>query len=105
MTRRSRHGSSSFDGCTRTGTGSPSRTGWQPTGNPVPSLSAIYRAVVRAGLLVPHGLRKKCVIYKRWERGRPMEIWQCTGLQLGGADRTSLGDLSARVRASFSRQA
>jgi transposase InsO family protein len=44
--------------------------------DPLPSPSSIYRALVRSGVLVPHAPRKKLVTYKRWERGRPMELWQ-----------------------------
>lgn len=44
--------------------------------SPLPSPSAIYRALVRSGAIVPHAPRKKLVTYKRWERGRPMELWQ-----------------------------
>src|ERR1019366_1020245 len=41
-----------------------------------PSHMAIYRALVRSGL-VQKGERKKVLrTYKRWERGRPMELWQ-----------------------------
>jgi transposase InsO family protein len=43
---------------------------------PVPSLSGIYRALVRHGLVEPGGRRKVLPNYKRWERGRPMELWQ-----------------------------
>jgi len=41
-----------------------------------PSLSAIYRALVRHRLIEPPSRRKKLPTYKRWERGRPMELWQ-----------------------------
>ena len=43
---------------------------------PVPSLMGIYRALVRHGLIEPKATRKRLVTYKRWERGRPMELWQ-----------------------------
>lgn len=43
---------------------------------PLPSISGIYRALVRHGLIEPKATRKKLVTYKRWERGRPMELWQ-----------------------------
>lgn len=43
--------------------------------DPAPSRSAIYRALVRRGLIEPrHRRRRKD--YRRWERGRPMELWQ-----------------------------
>ncbi len=41
-----------------------------------PSHMAIYRALVRAGLVVKGERRKVLRTYKRWERGRPMELWQ-----------------------------
>jgi transposase InsO family protein len=37
---------------------------------------AIYRALLRHGLIEPKANRKKLVTYKRWERGRAMELWQ-----------------------------
>ncbi len=43
---------------------------------PLPSLSAIYRALVRSGLIEERAKRKKLPTYKRWERGRAMELWQ-----------------------------
>jgi transposase InsO family protein len=42
----------------------------------LPSHMAIYRALVRHGLIEPKAARKKLPEYKRWERGRPMELWQ-----------------------------
>ena len=44
--------------------------------DPVPSVSGVYRALVRAGLIVAKAQRKRLPAYKRWERGRPMELWQ-----------------------------
>ncbi len=43
---------------------------------PLPSLSSIYRALVRHHLIEPKAKRKRLPTYKRWERGRPMELWQ-----------------------------
>jgi transposase InsO family protein len=43
---------------------------------PLPSVSGIYRALVRHGLIEPKATRKRLPTYKRWERGRPMELWQ-----------------------------
>jgi transposase InsO family protein len=37
---------------------------------------AVYRALVRHGLIEPGAPRKKVPTYKRWERGRAMELWQ-----------------------------
>jgi transposase InsO family protein len=42
----------------------------------VPSQSAIYRALARNGLLIPGARRRKKADYRRWERARPMELWQ-----------------------------
>ncbi len=42
----------------------------------LPSHMAIYRALVRHGLVEPKAKRKRLATYKRWERGRPMELWQ-----------------------------
>jgi transposase InsO family protein len=44
--------------------------------DPLPSTMAIYRALVRHGLIVPGARRRRLASYKRWERGRPMELWQ-----------------------------
>jgi transposase InsO family protein len=44
--------------------------------DPVPSHMGIWRALVRHGLIEPHARRKRLVNYRRWERGRPMELWQ-----------------------------
>jgi transposase InsO family protein len=43
---------------------------------PLPSLSSIYRALRRSGLIQEQARRKKLPTYKRWERGKPMELWQ-----------------------------
>jgi transposase InsO family protein len=40
------------------------------------SESAIYRALARNGLLIPGARRRKKSDYRRWERARPMELWQ-----------------------------
>ncbi len=59
--------------------------GWGPrrilyelgrAGGPVPSRSAIYRCLVRAGLIEPQARRRRDEHWKRWERGEPMELWQ-----------------------------
>lgn len=43
---------------------------------PPPSESAVYRSLVRHGLIEPKSRRRRLVNYRRWERGRPMELWQ-----------------------------
>lgn len=40
------------------------------------SESAVYRCLVRAGLVEPDQRRRRRRLWKRWERGRPMELWQ-----------------------------
>ena len=42
----------------------------------VPSTMGIWRALVRHGLIEPGARRKVLPTYKRWERARPMELWQ-----------------------------
>ena len=44
--------------------------------SPLPSESSVYRALRRSGLIEEKSRRKKMPDYKRWERGRPMELWQ-----------------------------
>ena len=44
--------------------------------NPAPSRSAIYRALVRHGLIESHKRRRNPGDYRRWERSRSMELWQ-----------------------------
>ncbi len=43
---------------------------------PVPSESAVYRALVRAGMIDPADRDRRSRKWKRWERGAPMELWQ-----------------------------
>jgi transposase len=43
---------------------------------PVPSESAVYRALVRAGMIDPAVRDRRARKWKRWERGVPMELWQ-----------------------------
>jgi transposase len=44
--------------------------------SPLPSRSAVYRALVRHRLIEPTKRRRQRGDYKRWERSRPMELWQ-----------------------------
>jgi transposase InsO family protein len=50
---------------------------------PVPSRSAIYRTLVRHQLIEPVARRRRRADYRRWERDRPMELWQLD--VMGGA--------------------
>jgi transposase InsO family protein len=43
---------------------------------PVPGRSGIYRAQVRHGRIDPEKRKRRRADYRRWERGRPMELWQ-----------------------------
>jgi transposase InsO family protein len=40
------------------------------------SKSAVYRCLLRAGLVEPDGRRRRRREWKRWERGVPNELWQ-----------------------------
>jgi transposase InsO family protein len=44
--------------------------------DPPPGLSSIYRALVRNGLIQPKARRRRKADYRRWERARPMQLWQ-----------------------------
>jgi transposase InsO family protein len=53
---------------------------------PVPGRSSVYRALVRNGLLDPAKRKRKRADFRRWERGRAMELWQMDvmgGVHLG----------------------
>ena len=55
------------------------RIGYQLTRDgigPVPGRTSIYRALVRNGLVVPGQRKRRRSDYRRWERARPMELWQ-----------------------------
>jgi transposase InsO family protein len=43
---------------------------------PLPSGSAIYRCLLRAGVIDPVRRYRRKEAWKRWERARPMELWQ-----------------------------
>jgi len=48
------------------------REGWDR----VPSRAAVSRALVRLGLVSSRRARQRRREYRRWERARPMELWQ-----------------------------
>jgi transposase InsO family protein len=57
----------------------PSRIVWQLERDgvePLPGRSSVYRALVRYGLIAPKQRRRRREDYRRWERGRAMELWQ-----------------------------
>ena len=57
----------------------PSRIRWELERAgvaPLPGRSAVYRALLRHGLIVPGKRKRRREDYRRWERGRAMELWQ-----------------------------
>ena len=44
--------------------------------DPLPSESAVYRCLVRAGVVEQARRHPRRETWKRWERSRPMELWQ-----------------------------
>jgi transposase InsO family protein len=44
--------------------------------DPVPSESAVYRCLVRAGVIAPVRRHARAEHWRRWERGGPNELWQ-----------------------------
>jgi hypothetical protein len=44
--------------------------------DPLPGLTSIYRALVCNGLIEPKARRRPKAAWRRWERARPMELWQ-----------------------------
>src|SRR5512132_1906761 len=43
---------------------------------PVPGRTRIYREMLRSGLVASGQRRRRRADYRRWERARPMELWQ-----------------------------
>ena len=43
---------------------------------PLPSPAGAYRALIRAGMIDPADRDRRSRKWKRWERSRPMELWQ-----------------------------
>jgi transposase InsO family protein len=57
----------------------PSRIVWQlerEGRGPLPGRSSVYRALVRHGLVEAKKRKRRREDYRRWERGRAMELWQ-----------------------------
>ena len=57
----------------------PSRIGWELERAgvvPLPGRSAVYRALVRDGLVAARKRRRRREDYRRWERPRAMDLWQ-----------------------------
>jgi len=61
--------------------------------DPLPGRSSIYRCLVRHGLIDPKKRRRRRQDYRRWERSRPMELWQMDimgGVKLEGGEQLKL---------------
>jgi transposase InsO family protein len=43
---------------------------------PLPGRTSVERCLVRHGLVTPQARKRRRSDYKRWERARPMELWQ-----------------------------
>lgn len=57
----------------------------------VVSASSVYRALLRAGMVDPDRRRRRAEHWRRWERGRAMELWQMDVVGgIGLADGTSV---------------
>jgi transposase InsO family protein len=57
----------------------PSRIRWELERAgvvPLPGRPAVYRALVRHGLVDPEKRKRRREDYRRWERGRAMRLWQ-----------------------------
>ena len=57
----------------------PSRIRWElerAGAAPLPGRSAVYRALIRHGVIVPGKRKRRRQDYRRWERGRAMQLWQ-----------------------------
>jgi transposase InsO family protein len=44
--------------------------------SPLPSRATIYRVLVRNGLVEPQARRRRKTAWRRWQRERPMQLWQ-----------------------------
>jgi transposase InsO family protein len=61
--------------------------------DPLPSRAAVSRALGRLGLVSARRARQRRREYRRWERGRPMELWQLD--VMGGVLLDDGGELKA----------
>ena len=59
--------------------------------DPLPGRSSIYRCLLRHGLIDPRKRKKRREDYRRWERTRPMELWQID--VMGGVKLEDGGEL------------
>jgi transposase InsO family protein len=65
-----------------------------------PSISSIYRALVRNHAVTPRARRRKKTDFVRWERARPMQLWQMDvmSLAVGGAKASLITTLDDHSR-------
>jgi len=60
---------------------------------PLPGRTSVERCLIRHGLVTPQARRRKRSDYKRWERARPMELWQMDivgGVRLGDGSEAKI---------------
>ena len=60
---------------------------------PIPSVSTIYRVLIRHGLVDAVHRRRRREDYRRWERSVPMELWQLDivdGIRLADGSETKI---------------
>lgn len=55
-----------------------------------PSRSSIYRILLRTGLIEPRARKRRKTDYLRWERARPMELWQLDVMEARLSDGSAL---------------
>ncbi len=61
--------------------------------DPIPSVSTIYRVLVRHGLVDATPRRRRREDYRRWQRAGPMELWQLDivdGIRLADGSETKI---------------
>jgi transposase InsO family protein len=61
--------------------------------SPLPSRATIYRVLLRNGLVEPQARRRAKTAWRRWQRERPMQLWQMDvmgGLQLADGAEAKL---------------
>ena len=54
----------------------------------IPGRTSIYRVLDRNQLIEPFARRRQRAVYRRWERSRPMELWQMDVVSFHLADAT-----------------
>ena len=83
----------------------PSRIRWELERAgvvPLPGRSAVYRALIRHGLVDPKKRKRRREDYRRWERSRAMDLWQMD--VMGRAFLAGGLDFLCDLRAPFARE-